>query len=304
LANYHDSWATLKLIYGYDTFLESLKTVCDMGCGDGSDMTWWATLESKDDTPIPYNYKCYAVDKDINRLNKVPDLTNIYKINRDFTEKRIIPVSIDLMWAHDSLQYSINPLETLRFWNEQMTVNGMLVLHVPQSNGVHNNKYYADTHSGCYYNHTPTSLIYMLAVNGFDCRDFYLNKTWQDPWIKIAVYKSDIEPMDPKTTSWYDLAEKGLLHDSIVNSINRYGYPKQEEIVVNWLDRENYYIDWVMPATQIPESAGEPTITGKVNQTVKSKTKKVAQPPKHTKSTKLLTPVGIMRAPKGQSFTK
>ena len=220
MANYHDSWATLKLIYGYDTFLESLKTVCDMGCGDGSDMTWWATLESKDDTPIPYNYKCYAVDKDINRLNKVPDLTNIYKINRDFTEKRIIPVSIDLMWAHDSLQYSINPLETLRFWNEQMAVNGM------------------------------------------------------------------------------------LLHDSIVNSINRYGYPKQEEIVVNWLDRENYYIDWVMPATQIPESAGEPTITGKVNQTVKSKTKKVAQPPKHTKSTKLLTPVGIMRAPKGQSFTK
>ena len=80
---------TLNLINGYDTFLESLRTICDMGCGAGGDITWWAMLESKDDTPEPYNYNCFAVDRDASKLSQVPDLTNINKINRDFTEKQI-----------------------------------------------------------------------------------------------------------------------------------------------------------------------------------------------------------------------
>ena len=305
MASHHNSWATLKLIYGYDTFLESLTTICDMGCGDGADIAWWATLESKDDVPRPYNYKCYAVDQDIKRLDAVPNHENIRKIHRNFNDPRIIPVDIDLLWAHDSLQYSTDPLNTLRLWNEQMSVNGMLVLHVPQSNGVYNGKYYANTRSGCYYNHTPTSLIYMLAVNGFDCCDFYLHKAWQDPWIKIAVYKSDTKPMDPTTTTWYELAEKGLLHPSIVDSITRHGFPHQEEMVINWLDRENYYVDWVMPSTELPESDEPPVTIGRKNTSVKSKSKpKVKQPPKHKKAQQLLDPIGVMRAPKGQTFTK
>ena len=102
----HDSQPTLNLLWGYDTFLESLTTICDMGCGTSSDITWWATLETKDEIPEPYNYKCYAVDTDKDALTKIPDLENIIKIPRDFTEKRILSVDIDLMWSHDSLQYS------------------------------------------------------------------------------------------------------------------------------------------------------------------------------------------------------
>jgi hypothetical protein len=44
--------------------------------------------------------------------------------------------------------------------------------------------------------------------------------------------------MNPKTTSWYDLADKNLLNDSVVDCLNRYGYVRQEEIVVNWLDKD------------------------------------------------------------------
>jgi SAM-dependent methyltransferase len=296
LANY--SSTTLNLLNGYDTFLESLKTICDMGCGTGEDITWWAMLESKDDPPVPYNYNCFAVDKDAYKLSQVPDLVNINKINRDITDKQIIPSDIDLMWSHDSLQYSHNPLETLRFWNKQMTVNGMLVLHVPQTNGVENNRYYSRTYAGCYYNYTPTNLIYMLAVNGFDCRDAYLMKRFNDPWIQMAVYKSDVEPMDPKTTTWFDLADKNLLHPSIVNSINKNGFLKQEEIIMPWLDKENYYIDWVPQQTVIPEAAGEPTVDGIVNKSVVSKKSKLQQATAVTKETQLLKPVGITRPPK------
>ena len=294
---------TLDLISGYDTFLESLRTICDMGCGTGGDITWWAMLESKDDPPEPYNYNCFAVDKDAGKLSQVPDLTNINKINRDFTDRRIIPVSVDLMWGHDSLQYSHNPLETLRFWNEQMTVNGMLVIHVPQNNGVENNRYYSRTYNNCYYNYTPTSLIYMLAVNGFDCRDAYLLKQFNDPWIQMAVYKSDVEPMDPKTTTWFDLADKNLLHPSVVQSITKNGFLKQEEIIMPWLDKENYYIDWISQKTVIPEEAGEPVVNGIFNKNINAKESKLKQPKVTTRETQLLKPVGITRPPK-ERFVK
>jgi len=301
LANHNQK--TLDLINGYDTFLESLRTICDMGCGTGSDITWWAMLESKDDPPEPYNYNCFAVDQDPSKLSQVPDLANINKINRDFTEKQILPVSIDLMWSHDSLQYSHNPLETLRFWNEQMTVNGMLVLHVPQSNGVENNRYYSRTYNNCYHNYTPTSLMYMLAVNGFDCRDAYLLKRFNDPWIQMAVYKSDVEPMDPKNTSWFDLADKNLLHPSVVQSITKNGYLKQEEVIMPWLDKENYYIDWIPQQTVIPEEAGEPTVDGIFNKNVDATESKLKQAGTKIKGTSLLKPVGITRPPK-ERFVK
>jgi len=42
----------LETIRQYDTFLESLKNVADMGCGTGEDIAWWATLENYDDLII------------------------------------------------------------------------------------------------------------------------------------------------------------------------------------------------------------------------------------------------------------
>jgi hypothetical protein len=266
-----------------------------MGCGTGEDITWWATLESRDDPPVPYNYNCFAVDRDENKLSQVPDLINVHKIKKDFNA-RCIPVEADLIWAHDSLQYSTNPIETLRLWNEQMNVDAMLVLSIPQHSGVADNKYYSRTHSGCFYNFTPTSLIYMLAVNGFDCKDAYLLKEFNDPWIHIAVYKSSIAPMDATTTSWLDLIDAGLLNSTVVNSINSYGYLRQEDILYPWLDRENYFIDYVSQWTEIPEEATR-TFDGVINISTPSNKQTIKQA-NIVKETKIAKPIGIMRPPK------
>ena len=110
----------LQQLRGYESFLGSLRTICDMGSGTGDDITWWAQLTSLDEE-IPYNYRCFAVDNNETNLNKIPNLENITKIHRDFTQPYIIPTNIDLLWSHDSLQYSINPIDTLKNWNEQMT---------------------------------------------------------------------------------------------------------------------------------------------------------------------------------------
>lgn len=288
----------LNALREYDSFLDSLKFIADLGCGTGEDIMWWATLETRDERPEPYNYVCWAVDKDPAKLANIPDRANLYKLQGDFT-KRCLPREADLIFAHDVLQYSTNPLETLKLWNEQMNVNGMLVLSVPTASGVEYNKYYSRSHSGCYYNHTPASLIYMLAVNGFDTRDAYMLKQFNDPWINIAVYKSDIKPMDPATTSWFDLAETGLLHPSVINSLNKFGHVRQEELIYPWLDKENYYVDWVPQWTEVPPEAVH-TDTGIVNTVVASDKTTIAQAPAVTKNTKQMKSMGVLRASKGR----
>ena len=288
----------LNQIREYDSFLDSLKTIADMGCGAGEDIAWFATLETRDDPPRPYNYNCFAVDNNPRQLQQIPNLKNIRKIERNFNETNLFPVTIDLMLSHDSLQYSPNPLQTLKNWNEMMTPDGMLIISLQQTSGVENNRYYSRTSSGCYYHYTPTNLLYMLAVNGFDCNDAYLLKQFNDPWIHIAVYKSGVAPMNPETTTWVDLAEKNLLNLSVVKSIHKNGYVRQEEIVYPWLDRENYFVDYVSQWENLPGQPEVPEVQGVFNKEKESKEHKIKQAPAKVKQTDLLKPIGVLRPPK------
>lgn len=290
----------LYYLYEYDSFLDSLTTIADMGCGDGEAVSWWANLTTRDEPPAPHNYKCYAVDRDGVRLGRIADQPNIFKIQRDF-EELCLPIKVDLMCAFDSLQYSTNPLATLKVWNQQLNVDGMLVLTVPQHSGVSHNTYYSRSYSGCFYNFTPVSLIYMLAVNGFDCRDAYLLKNFNDPWIRMAVYKSNIDPMDPKTTSWANLMDAGLLHPSVVQSIASCGHVRQEDVLYPWLDRENYFIDYVSRHTEIPEEAGAPTVDGVFNTNVFTDQHNIEQAEPVQKKMKVGNSIGIMR-PRKKKF--
>jgi SAM-dependent methyltransferase len=237
----HDhSKEVLEVLYGYDSFLDSLEFIADFGCGYGLDTEWWAKLTTRDDPPEPRNYTVYAIDRDSSRVNKqITKLPNVHFFESDFDgDDPIVPRKIDFLWCHDAFQYVTNPLRTLKKWNEIMNVNGMLLMVFPQQIHYAYNRLQTHSYNYTYYNHNIVSLMYMLAVNGFDCRDAYFKKEENDPWLYAAVYKSDIEPMNPKSTSWYDLAEKNLLNDSVVDCLNRYGYVKQDELVVNWLDKD------------------------------------------------------------------
>ena len=71
------SLETLELFYSYSDFMESIDSVCDLGCGkEGLDLEWWATREvDADDVIIPLNINCHGVDKINKTLAK-----NKYKI--------------------------------------------------------------------------------------------------------------------------------------------------------------------------------------------------------------------------------
>jgi len=230
----------LNLLYGYDSFLDSLSVIADMGCGAGLDAEWWATLETRDEPVEPRNYKVYAVDRNLSQVDHdTRQIPNISWLEYDFEEPSILPQKVDLMWSHDAFQYVTNPLNTLANWNRQLNVNGMLVMAIPQSINYVYGRLNFKTESYVYHNYSIANMVYMLAVNGFDCHDAYFYKNAQSNWLYLAVYKS-LEPMDPKTTSLHNLADRGLLHNSILASLNKYGYINHDDIVYPWLDKDFY----------------------------------------------------------------
>jgi SAM-dependent methyltransferase len=240
-ASHEHSLEVLNMIYGFDSFLDSITVIADMGCGAGLDVEWWATLQTRDDPPEPRNYHVYAVDQDITTL--IPDIAQLPNVNplAGNFEEPVLPTSADLIWCHDSFQYARDPLKTLANWKNQLNVNGMLLLTIPQTTYMLNNRLVISNHNYQYHNFNLLNLIYMLAISGFDCRDAYFYRKENTPWLYAGVYASAYDPL-PTTTTWYDLAEKNLINDSVTNSVNKYGYARLEDIVVCWFDKNLYKI--------------------------------------------------------------
>ena len=242
-ASHEHSLKTLELIYKYDDYLDSLSVVADMGCGAGHDTRWWATLTTRDDPPEPHNYIVYAVDQNIKQIETdISDLTNVVAVEGNF-EEALLPRKVDLIWSHDSFQYARDPIKCLSNWKRSMNVNGMLVLTVPQTTywDHSRSRLVVSNHSHQYYSYNLLNLMYMLAISGFDCRDAYFYREAGTPWLQAAVYATEHEPL-PEHASWYDLVERQLVNDSIINSVNKYGYARLEDTVVAWLDKDFYQI--------------------------------------------------------------
>ena len=239
--SHQHSLEVLELLREHDTFIESITTMADMGCGAGLDLQWWANLETRDEEgSIPLDITCWGVDKDISGC-QIEDHKRITLLDGNF-EKRVLSRNVDVIWCHDAFQYAINPLSTLKLFNEQMVTNGMLYIGMPLLSWRHLNRWHITGSSFQFYNHTFLSMVYMLAVNGFDCKDAYFRKRENDPWLHCAVFKTDKKPMDPASTSWHDLVDLGLIHDSLSSSIQINGFPRLEDALYPWLDKDLHRI--------------------------------------------------------------
>ena len=241
-ASHEHSLEILNMLYGYDSFLDNLKVIADMGCGQGLDALWWATLMTRDDPPKPHNYIVYAIDQDIRQLEPdVANLPNVFPLETNFEDAVILPRKADLIWAHDSFQYAREPFKCLANWKAQMNVNGMLVMAIPQTTYSLNGRVNIENHNHQYYSYNILNMMYMLAISGFDCRDAYFYRKENTPWLYIGVYASEHDPL-PEQATWYDLADRNLINDSVINSVNKFGYAKLEDVVVSWFDKNLYQI--------------------------------------------------------------
>jgi SAM-dependent methyltransferase len=221
------SLQTLNVLYEHDDFMGSINTVLDIGCGQGLDLEWWATRTTRDETRQPLNIDCTGVDLR-NTLSLTGRHANIRYQEVDF-ETNIVSrkKKFDVLWCHDAFQYAVDPIGTLSHWWNIASDGAMLIIVVPQTTVM----------SGCYYHHTVVSLMHMLAVAGWDCGAGFFLKRPDDAWVHAAVYKSSHAPMNPKTTTWYDLADKKLLPETAEKSIMKHGYLRQKDLVIPWLDK-------------------------------------------------------------------
>jgi SAM-dependent methyltransferase len=231
------SLETLNMLQEYDEFMESIGTLVDIGCGSGLDLEWWATRLSREDEPRPLNIQCTGVDLLDQTLNPGQyNNVNYQKVNfeNEITVTNNRP--FDVLWCHNSFQYAINPIATLSHWRDIASDGAMLALILPETQKLHHKKLMFTQSTGCFYHYSIVNLIHMLAITGWDCRAGFFKKMPQDPWIHAVVYKSEHKPMDPRTTSWYQLREMGLLPESAEACVQAYGELQQQELILPWLD--------------------------------------------------------------------
>jgi hypothetical protein len=236
-ASHKHSLQTLNMLYEYDDFMESVRTVVDLGCGEGQDLEWWATATTRDEYPRALNITCIGVDQ-AEQMPLAKKYVNMSYQSTDFEGEVYTPKKskYDVLWCHDAFQYAINPIQTLSRWWNIANENSMLVLILPQTTIMQRNQLSFYQHSGCYYHYSMVNLIQMLAVAGWDCRSGFFKKNPTDNWLHAVVYRSAIAPMNPKKTTWYDLVEKKLLPESADKSILAHGYLRQQDLMVPWLD--------------------------------------------------------------------
>ena len=230
---------TLTALQQYDTFMESIDTLAVLGCGkEGLDLEWWATRTTRDEEdPLPLNIKCTGIDVvDKCKVSKKYDNV-VYRKHEYFEKDQPVNDEFDVVWAHNVFHRSVDPLRTLGHWWRMTAPGGMLAMVVPHYTNFEFNKVAFEQPSYSYFNHTMVSLIYMLAVNGWDCASGFFKKVPGDPWISAVVYKSSQEPRDPRTTSWYDLVDAKLLPQTADKSIKKHGFLVQQDLVLLWLDK-------------------------------------------------------------------
>ena len=227
---------TLEYLNQFDDFKRSIKHMADLGCGNGSHLEYWANMREllEDGTEGRYlDFNCVGFDLDCEKI--IPQRKNIKYKNFDLNIDNIMwSVNFDVVWCHDVMQYIYSPLEFLGRVNRAMTMGGMLYLNVPSTVNVVHHMFKNYTPPGHYNTFTVTQILYLLALNGFDVKDYYLQKRKFEDIIQVVVYK-ERDPL-PYTTTWYAMTDMDIVSDNMREVIMQNGILKDQGLVTTWLD--------------------------------------------------------------------
>ena len=217
----------------FHEFMESVDTVLDVGCGDGHDALWWATATDLDeDNPQPLNINVTGLDitNSIN-LDEVPkNLTFKYDDWNTVNFKD----QFDVVWTHNTLQQTNDPLKFLHKMNEFCATGGMLALSFPATS----NMFYGDPDYRIYqeapHSITMIHLIYMLVLSGFNCNDGYFMKQPGTNTISAVVYKDTDEVFTHGERPLADYTS--LLPNSCKQQLTKYNYLTNKSLLLTWIN--------------------------------------------------------------------
>jgi ubiquinone/menaquinone biosynthesis C-methylase UbiE len=186
--------------------MESIGRVVDLGCDtEALNMLWFANATTNNDIQESLNIKCVG-QSNIEKLLVKHNSISFQKGSPESLDKT--KKKFDVLYCHDTLHFIMNPYQALCNWWHIANKDAMLVIAVQQTTNVEFNTLEFNAQMNHKYHYTIPMLIYMLAVNGWDCNGGFFKKAIGDPWIFAVVYKSDTKPMDPNTTNLYKLLEE------------------------------------------------------------------------------------------------
>lgn len=226
---------TLALLDLRTDFMNSLSVIADMGCGKGADAAAWA--DKIDENGNPRKLFVFAVDK-VLQMDNHNRRQNVRVVKEDFSNTTIAKNCVDVIWCYNSFQYATDPVKTLRHWWDIMNENGLLYIAIPQSNYIDDlSRWQMINPNGCFWPHNISSLIYLLAACGFDCKDGHFKQRRHEQMIHLCAYKSPYKPLQLEDASLYKLDELGLLPGTISNCIQKYGAIRHEFLRLEWIDK-------------------------------------------------------------------
>ena len=215
--------------------------MADFGCGKGKDLEFWANMQvwNEDGTKDRYlNFNCVGFD--LHAENNVPSRKNIKYKNHDFnTDNTVWSVPFDVVWCHNVMQSIYSPVEFLGRVNRTMAPGSMLYLCVPSTVTIYQNRFQNYTPAQNYHTFTVSQILYLLALNGFDVNDFYLQKEKYTDLIQILTYK-EREPL-PYNTSWYEIADMNIVNDNLKSIIMHNGILSDQGIITKWVNGDIDY---------------------------------------------------------------
>ena len=229
------SLLTLEALNEFDDFKASIKHMADFGCGKGLDLEYWGNMsENTEQGPGRYlDFNCVGFD--LNAESNKPSRKNIKYKNFDLNSSDPMwSVPFDLIWSNNTMQYLHSPVEFLGRVNKNLSMGGMLYLCVPSTINVLHHRFQNYTPAGHLNTFTVTQIIYLLALNGFDVKDFYLQKRKFEDIIQVIVYK-EREPL-PYNTTWYELVDKDILNDEMKEIVLKNNVLTDLGVVTTWVD--------------------------------------------------------------------
>lgn len=236
-ASHSHSLSMLWTLSGFHDFMESIDSVLDVGCGDGHDSLWWANATDMDDNPRPLNINVVALDKE-DSINPDYQIPNNLTFKHEDWNTAEFKDQFDVVWTHNTLQGTTDPLKFLHKMNEFCADGAMLGISFPATS----NMFYGDPDYRIYqeapHSITMIHLIYMLVLSGFNCKDGYFIKQPGTNIISAIVYKDTDEVF---THGEKAIAEyNDLLPISCQQQLTKYNYLTNKGLLLNWIDGRTF----------------------------------------------------------------
>lgn len=218
-------------VVSQDLFTNMLH-VCDFGCGDGNNTQWWCDQAPYDkDQPYRNHTKVSGIDL----LSKNTD-------KFDFTQGDILDMSYEddefnVGWCHHTLQQLKDPTQGLLEMRRVMTDYSLLFVTVPQALDTEFGRLKTKFDQFDRTSYTLPILIRQLAMTGWNCREGYFNKIFNNRNIYAVVKpkRGWVEPSDPHELTIYDLMDREVLPKSTDKMIKDKGYFDETALMLTWM---------------------------------------------------------------------